>query len=556
MIYVTLIFFLVRSLTIQIQQLPLPGSVFDAVYKLRNPAAQIDSYVKDVVRSEMPTMLLQEVFMNKDAIASAVELRLSKKMAMFGWQILQVGIKHQAIPKCATEVSIFSAPFRYCWLTFPDPSSVRPLSISQVLVTDVEPDANVKAALNSVQQAKDHRKAAKERADARYEIEIFRAQGRCEAAALLGIGISRQRQAIVDGLHDSIGEGNGMEEEMVTNMLLISQYFDALETIAQSQTTTMFLPTSVSAVKDAISQIRAGIFTPSQFGLTEADRKMKDARILKPLDVTVADMPPIVSDAVKKTPDITNTASTWQTEEYKTAYAAEQKLEAYKYGRKGFIPLSSKTYQRQDSENVNGTPTVSAAVTVSPGAPTDGIVPSSSPKATDKVGWWTVGADLPDGWRAQQTKAGRWFFVDDKSKATQWSPPPQTSASTNLAESSVDAAAAAVATALQAGTSSPAEKVGWWTPGEDLPDGWRALKTDQGRWFFVNDASKVTQWSPPPQAGNTESGYHLASADASAVASDKSATAIADLTSQQNNDDDDDHDDDDDDDDDDDTLGF
>lgn len=111
----------------------------DAVYFLQNPFGQIDSYVKDVIRAELPTMSLEEAFSNKDAIASAVSIRLAGKMSTFGWKILQV------------------------------------------LVTDVEPDAGVKNALNEIQRAKDHRKAAKELADAAYSVQIFRKPLPCDA---------------------------------------------------------------------------------------------------------------------------------------------------------------------------------------------------------------------------------------------------------------------------------------------------------------------------------------------------------------------------------------
>ena len=42
-------------------QRPMNTRVNDAIYKLKNPLAQIDSYVGDVVRAQVPQMTLDEV---------------------------------------------------------------------------------------------------------------------------------------------------------------------------------------------------------------------------------------------------------------------------------------------------------------------------------------------------------------------------------------------------------------------------------------------------------------------------------------------------------------
>lgn len=44
-----------------VQQQPKASRVKDCVYRLRNPRAQIESYVGDVVRGQVPNMTLEEV---------------------------------------------------------------------------------------------------------------------------------------------------------------------------------------------------------------------------------------------------------------------------------------------------------------------------------------------------------------------------------------------------------------------------------------------------------------------------------------------------------------
>ena len=57
----------------------------DSFYKLNNPEHQIQSYVFDSIRSEVPMMELDAVFAEKDKIAVAVKAELSETMKQFGF---------------------------------------------------------------------------------------------------------------------------------------------------------------------------------------------------------------------------------------------------------------------------------------------------------------------------------------------------------------------------------------------------------------------------------------------------------------------------------------
>merc|ERR1711879_368257 len=74
------------------------------------------------------------------------------------------------------------------------------------------------------------------------------AEAAADAAQLQGEGIARQRRAIIDGLRDSIthGTGEALSTEKISELLLITQYFETLRDIA-------------GAVADVSSQIRNGI---------------------------------------------------------------------------------------------------------------------------------------------------------------------------------------------------------------------------------------------------------------------------------------------------------
>lgn len=189
-------------LEVCVQQQPMQTDVRSAIYKLRNPFGQIDSFVGDVVRAQVPKMNLDEVFSNKDAIATAVEDKIRDKMDDFGWRILQC------------------------------------------LVTSVEPDNGVKEAMNAVEAARRHKMAAETKAEADKFVLIKSASAEAESKALQGQGIARQRAAIVQGLRDSIGAKEDMDPMRVSELLLITQYFDTLEKMASGKASVVFVPQS------------------------------------------------------------------------------------------------------------------------------------------------------------------------------------------------------------------------------------------------------------------------------------------------------------------------
>ena len=82
------------------------------------------------------------------------------------------------------------------------------------------------------------------------------AEADAESKYLSGVGVARQRQAIVGGLQDSIiefsGEIAGTTPKDVMDLLLLTQYFDMLKDVGSSGSggKTLFLPHAPSAVGD------------------------------------------------------------------------------------------------------------------------------------------------------------------------------------------------------------------------------------------------------------------------------------------------------------------
>jgi regulator of protease activity HflC (stomatin/prohibitin superfamily) len=206
------------TIPISVQTRVQPRNVYAAYYSLTHPEAQIQAYVEQVVLGHVPGMTLDEVFANQSSIASAVKHELDVDMAAFGFEIVNV------------------------------------------LVTDIVPDAKVKAAMNDINAAQREQVAASARGEADKIIVVKKAEAEAESKALQGQGIANQRKAIIDGLRGSIEEfqrtlGDTSAKE-VMQLVLVTQYFDTLKSIGeQDKTNTLFLSHSPGSVQSFSEQI-------------------------------------------------------------------------------------------------------------------------------------------------------------------------------------------------------------------------------------------------------------------------------------------------------------
>lgn len=191
-------------------------------YKFDDPARQIQSYVFDSIRSEVPNLLLDDVFSEKDKIAKAVQSELSDTMAAYGFAIVKA------------------------------------------LITDIDPDAKVKHAMNEINAAKRMKEAAKEYAEAEKIKVVAAAEAEAESKKLQGEGIADQRIAIANGMKQSVEEVKGAMEDGVTgqqvmNMLFMTQHYDTVSRLADQGVNTIFVPYSPGTVGDLQTQIQSSL---------------------------------------------------------------------------------------------------------------------------------------------------------------------------------------------------------------------------------------------------------------------------------------------------------
>ncbi len=206
------------TIPISVQNRVRPEKVFDAYYKLSDPTAQIKSYVEQVILGHVPGMTLDEVFASQSSIAAAVKKELDADMATFGFEIVNVQ------------------------------------------VTDIIPDQKVKSAMNDINAAQREQVAANARGEAEKILVVKKAEAEAESKALQGQGIANQRKAIIEGLRSSIEQFQqvveGTSSREVMQLVLVTQYFDTLKSIGESdKTNTLFLAHTPGAVKEVAEQI-------------------------------------------------------------------------------------------------------------------------------------------------------------------------------------------------------------------------------------------------------------------------------------------------------------
>lgn len=223
------------KVAVQYQIVNETQSIKDAHYRLSNPRAQIESYVFDVVRSSVPKIDLDDVFTTKEEISASIKENLTESMGSFGFQIL-------ATP-----------------------------------ITDIDPDREVKRAMNEINKmkrlrvaAEDEGEAVKIRAVKEAEAEAARieiqAKADAEAKFLAGQGISRQRQAIMGGLRESMqafkADVSDVDAKTVLDLMIVTQYFDMMKDIgAQSKSNAVFMNHSPGAVGELTGAIQKGFLS-------------------------------------------------------------------------------------------------------------------------------------------------------------------------------------------------------------------------------------------------------------------------------------------------------
>ena len=226
-------------LKVSVQYKVIKDKVYDAFYKLDYPHDQITSYVFDVVRAEVPKMKLDDVFVKKDDIAIAVKSELNDAMMEYGYDIIKT------------------------------------------LVTDIDPDSQVKSAMNRINAAEREKIAAQYEGDAARILIVEKAKAEAESKRLQGQGIADQRREIARGLEESVEVLNkvGINSQEASALIVVTQHYDTLQAIGEETNSNLILlPNSPQAGSDMLNNMVASFSASNQIGeaMKQQNRKKKE----------------------------------------------------------------------------------------------------------------------------------------------------------------------------------------------------------------------------------------------------------------------------------------
>ena len=227
------------KLKVSVQYMVIKDKVYEAFYKLDYPHDQITSYVFDVVRAEVPKMRLDDVFERKDDIAIAVKSELNDAMINYGYDIIKT------------------------------------------LVTDIDPDLQVKEAMNRINASEREKIAAQYEGDAARILIVEKAKAEAESKRLQGQGIADQRREIARGLEESVEVLNkvGINSQEASALIVVTQHYDTLQSIGEETNTNLILlPNSPQAGSEMLNNMVASFTASNQIGeAMKASQKKKDA---------------------------------------------------------------------------------------------------------------------------------------------------------------------------------------------------------------------------------------------------------------------------------------
>ena len=223
------------KLKVSVQFKVIREKVYDAFYKLDNPGDQITSFIFDVVRAEVPKLILDDVFLKKDDIAIAVKSELQEAMTEYGFQIIKT------------------------------------------LVTDIDPDAQVKESMNRINASEREKVAAQFEGEAQKILIVEKAKAEAESKRLQGQGIADQRREIARGLEDSVKVLNGVDinSQEASALIVVTQHYDTLQSVgAEANSNLILMPNSPQAGSEMLNNMVASFTASNQIG-----EEMKKARM-------------------------------------------------------------------------------------------------------------------------------------------------------------------------------------------------------------------------------------------------------------------------------------
>lgn len=191
--------------------------VVDYHYKLVNPLETLSSFVENYVRSFVSTQTHEELLSKREELSEYLILHLEDKMKNWG------------------------------------------MKINSIQVMDISFPSDITDAMSKVVASQRLKEAATNEAEAQKIKVVKQAEAEKESRILMGEGVAGERRAIVDGLKSSIDDMKKIKDldtNEVMNLVVISQYFDTVKSIGESQNTkVLFINPAPQGAEDMVASL-------------------------------------------------------------------------------------------------------------------------------------------------------------------------------------------------------------------------------------------------------------------------------------------------------------
>lgn len=203
-------------------QTPDGSGIYRSLYTLTDPVAQMCDYFADALRSQIPSRKLDEVFTEKDAIATAIDEIVSAKMHGYGYIIVTT------------------------------------------LITSIKLPVDVQQSMNRIIASKNDLESAKNEAEAERQKTVIAAAAKAEAMEKEGEGIANQRIAIARGIRESIDtiQGAELDSEEANHLFEYTQWIGMMEEFAKKGSSTVVLPGEFSGQDTVLRDMLVAGRTP------------------------------------------------------------------------------------------------------------------------------------------------------------------------------------------------------------------------------------------------------------------------------------------------------
>lgn len=195
----------------------MDDKVAHAFYSIGDPLTVIKSTIENSIRSYVANQTHEEILQKRDELTQYLVEHLSEKFNQWGYSIYAFQIKDVILPREITE------------------------------------------AMSKVVASRRLREAAEFEAEANKILKVKEAEADMEARELAGLGVAKERKAIIDGLKASIEDmksATGANAEEVMNVVMLTQYMDTLKTIGINDNSKLvFLNTNPKSLEDIMQNL-------------------------------------------------------------------------------------------------------------------------------------------------------------------------------------------------------------------------------------------------------------------------------------------------------------